>query len=151
MWESSLKKQFYQDNRYSNVSYSKALEGNPGSLHQLTRSRIILAPLPTHTPSYTHVHTHTLPGGSELPLYRPSPHMLISINHPTKQMSGTKERSPGLWGRWWGGGVGGSGGSVRRRRMSRGRKNGRRNRKQEKKKEVSVYLELVCLRQVIGG
>lgn len=24
--------------------------------------------------------------------------MLISINHPTKQMSGTKERSPGLWG-----------------------------------------------------
>lgn len=28
-----LFKHFYQDNSYSNVSYSKALEGNPGSLH----------------------------------------------------------------------------------------------------------------------
>ncbi len=56
----------------------------------------------THTHTHLHVclqtHTHILPGGSELPLYGPSPHMLISINHPTKQMSGTKERSLGLWG-----------------------------------------------------
>lgn len=53
----------------------------------------------------THTHTHTLPGGSELPLFGPSTHMLISINHPTKQMSGTKERSPSpaLWGKKEGG------------------------------------------------
>lgn len=63
--------------------------------------------LHTHTRARLHVLTSILPGGSELTLYTPSLHVLVSINHQTKQMSGTKEGSPGLWGE---GGEGGGGG-----------------------------------------
>lgn len=61
-----------------------------------------------HTRAGSHMLTSILPGGSELTLYTPSLHVLVSINHRTKQMSGTKEGSPGLWGE--GGAAGGGGG-----------------------------------------
>lgn len=68
-----------------------------------------MAAAPSHlrTHARSHVLTSILPGGSELTLDTPSLHVLVSINHRAKQMSGTKEGSPGLWGE---GGAGGGGG-----------------------------------------
>lgn len=81
-------------------------QGNPGSVSRRFKDGSSSFTL-THTHTGSHVLTSILPGGSELTLYTPSLHVLVSINHRTKQMSGTKEGSPGLWGE---GGAGGGGG-----------------------------------------